>query len=208
MAGYMHWLGAALDRHDLRRTARPWSWCRGYSMLDRIRGLPLGMSMSVPIRCTGRWASAKAQRSISTLLRSAHGPPPIWFPASSHGNWIACAGKAARAKSAKRRDGIIKEELRPLLAESPAILRADLARYLATRVPGAVQGLVLRPEAFAALAALEADMVALGEARKTRGNSARNRAWHKAGNKKKRIIWLNSSVCSGAKRQAKPSGNS
>ncbi len=49
------------------------------------------------------------------------------------------------------------------MAEGPAALRADFARYLATRVQGAVQGLALRPEAFDSLAALEADMVTLDE---------------------------------------------
>ena len=76
---------------------------------------------------------------------------------------VAPRAKDLRACALRPLDKQRKEECRPLLAANSAALRADFARYWATRVQGAAQGLALRPEAFDSLAALEADMVTLDE---------------------------------------------
>ena len=164
MADYMHWLGEALDRHDLRQAngaplelmplvfhvgPHPWAipWYV-YDRSDQMQGA-VGFREGTTIDI-----HAFAQRDLPTA------------------NLVSCViaweldclrreGSTRRIGQAARR--IIKEDLRPLLAESPAALRADFTRYLATRVQGAVQGLALRPEAFDSLAALEADMVTLDE---------------------------------------------
>ena len=58
---------------------------------------------------------------------------------------------------------ILRQELAPLLADSPPALRQDFAHYLATRLQGTVPGAPLHPEAFASLTALEADRVTWDE---------------------------------------------
>ena len=164
MAGYMHWLGEALDRH---------AWYQA-------NGAPLELMPLVFHVGPHPWATPWYVYNHSAQMHGAvgfragttidiHAFAQRALPAA---NLVSCIiaweldclrreGRARQVGQATRR--ILQAELRPLLTESPAALRADFARYLATRVQGAVQGLALRPEAFDSLAALEADMVTLDE---------------------------------------------
>ena len=164
MAVYLHELGETLDRQAL---------CQA-------NGAPLEMMPLVFHVGPHPWATPWYVYAHSAQMHGAvgfragttidiHAFAQRELPAA---NLVSCIiaweldclrreGRLRQVGQATRR--IIQAELRPLLAESPAALRADFARYLATRVQGAVQGLALRPEAFDSLAALEADMVTLDE---------------------------------------------
>ncbi len=164
MATYMHGLLEALARHGLRQAhgaplelmplafhvgphpwATPWYVYDYSAQMHEAVGFRAGTTIDIH-------AFAQRARPAANLVSCVI----AWEL-----DCLRREGRLRQVGHATRR--IIQAELRPLLAEGPAALRADFARYLATRVQGAVQGLALRPEAFDSLAALEADMVTLDE---------------------------------------------
>ena len=166
MAAYVNGLLETLERHGLRQAhgapleimplvfhvgRHPWAtpWYL-YAASERLRGaLDFRPGTTIDIH-------AFADRAL----------PPANLVSGIIAWELDCLrreGKIGRVGQAARR--IIQQELGPLLADSPVVLRNDFARYLATRLQGEVPGIPLRAEAFVSLEALEADMVTWDEIR-------------------------------------------